>query len=108
GPERAVFGVIPLIQAGLFRDVGKGAVAIVVVEGIAVDAGNKNVGMAIVVVISDGHPDVKPSALQASFVSDVGKDAVAVVPVQTIPVFGVGLLPCGQRCSVGEEDVGPA
>ena len=108
GPERAVFGVVPLVQAGLFRDVRKGAVAIVVVKGIAVDAGNKNVGMAIVVVISDGHSDVKPSALQASFVSDVGKDAVAVVPVQTIPVFGVGLLPCGQGCSVGEEDVGPA
>jgi len=71
-----------------------------------VDAGNEYVGMAIVVVISDGNSDVKPSALQASLFSDIGKDAVAVVPVETIPVLGVGLFAGGQGSAIGKEDVG--
>ena len=72
------------------------------------DAGNKDIGMAVVVVIPDGDSDVKPGAFHTSLFRDVGKDAVAVVPVEAIPVFGVGLFSGCEGRAVGEEDVGAA
>ena len=76
-----------LIEAGLLGDVGEGAVAVVVVERVVMHAGDEDVGMAIVVVVADGHADVEAGAGEAGCVGDVGEFAVAVVAEEAVAIF---------------------
>ncbi len=86
GPERPVLG-IRLVEPSFRRDIGKGPVAIVVIERIAVDARDKNVFVAIVVVVSDGDAGVVAGSSQPSFLGDVGKVSVAVVFKEPVGIF---------------------
>ena len=65
-PQRAILGIIPPVEAGFLRYVGECAVAVVVIERVAVDAGNEDVRMTIVVVISDGNADIEARAFETS------------------------------------------
>ncbi len=62
GPERAVLGV-GLVEAGFGGDVGESSVAVVVIERVAVDAGDEDVFVAVVVVVADGDADVDSQCL---------------------------------------------
>src|SRR5579863_1634565 len=103
-PQRAIFG-IGLAQSGFRGDVGKRAVAIVVVKSVAVDAGDEDVFVAIVVVVANGHANVVASARQSGFFGDVGEVAVAVVFEETVGVFWRILVERFDVGSVSKEDV---
>jgi hypothetical protein len=60
-PQRSIFR-IGLVQARLGRDVGKRAIAIVVIERVAVDAGNKNILVPVIVVVADGDSVVEAAS----------------------------------------------
>src|SRR6266536_6719827 len=72
---------------GFFRYIGERAIPVVVVESITVDAGDENVFVAIVVVITDRHSDVISRSGESCFFSDIGEGAVSIVLKQSIPVF---------------------
>src|SRR5947209_14655152 len=88
GPERAVFGVVPAIEAGFLCDVGECTVAVVVVERVAMDAGDKDIRMAVVIVIADGEADIVTGAGQTGSVGYVREDAIAIVAKKPIAVLG--------------------
>ena len=99
---------MPFVEAGFLRDVGECAVAVVVVERVAVNSGDEEIGMTVVVVVADGDSNVEAGALQARLFGDVGKDAVAIVAEEAIGVFGDVLLHGCEVGAVGKEDVGSA
>ena len=103
-PERAVF-VIGLVDPGLLRDIGEGAVSVVVIEVVAVDAADKEILVAVVVVVADGRGDVVAVAGQSRLFRNVREMALAIIGKQTVRVFGRGLLQRSDIGAVGEEDV---
>src|SRR5579859_4905027 len=60
GPQRPKFRIVNLVESGLLRRVGKCTVAVVVIKSVAMDAGDKDVRVAVVVVVADGHAYIKP------------------------------------------------
>ncbi len=107
-PQRAVLGIIPLVEAGFLRHIGEGAVAIVVIKRVAVNAGDEDVRMSIVVVVADGNADIESCPFQPGLFCHVRERAVAVVAEEAVEVLRRGFL---QRCdvgAVGEEDIGAA
>src|SRR5580698_611294 len=108
GPEWAVFGIDPLVEAGFLGDVGEGAVAVVVIERVAVDAEDEEIGMAVVIVVAYRGADVEAGSCEAGLRCNVGESAVAVVAEEAIEVFRRSLLQGCDVCAVGEEDVGTA
>jgi len=94
-----------LVQSRLVRDVLEGAVAFVVVEPVAVHAGDENVLEAVVVVVADGDSVVEAGAGEARAFGDVFEVAVAVVLEEAVGVFRGGLLQRSDVGAVGEEDV---
>src|SRR5258707_4080941 len=61
GPERTEF-LVRLIETGFCGHVRKGAVAVVVIQRVAVHARDKNVFAAVVVVIGDSDSNVVTGA----------------------------------------------
>ena len=103
-PQRAVLG-IGLVQPGFRCDIGEGAVAVVVIQRVAIDAGDKDVFISVVVVIADGDADVVAGSGQAGFFGDVGEVALAVVFEEAVVVLRRILLQSLDVGAVGEEDV---
>src|SRR5579864_1872171 len=104
GPERAVLGV-GLVESGFRRHIGEGAVAIVVVERVAVDASDENIFVAVVVVIADRNAGVVARAGQSGLCGDVGEVTLAVVFEEAVVVLGRIFLERLQVRAVSEEDV---
>ena len=104
GPQRAIF-LVGLREAGCFGDVGERAVAIVVVERVAVDAGDKDVFVPVVIVIADGDTDIVSGSSEASLFGDVGKRAISVVAEEPVPIFGRRLLQSDDVRPIGEKNV---
>ena len=57
------------------------------IERVAVDAGDKNIFVAVVVIIANGHAHVVAGARQSGFVGDVGEVSLAVVFKKTVAIF---------------------
>jgi len=106
-PQGTVLG-IGLVEAGLVCHVLEGAVALVVVEPVAVHAGDEDVLEAVVVVVADGDAVVEAGAGEACAFGDVFEVAVAVILEKAVGVFRGGLLQRPDVGAVGEEDVGMA
>ena len=107
-PQRAILRIVPLVEASFLRHIGEGAVAIVVIERVAVNAGDKDIRMSIVVVIPDGDANIESCSLQPGLLCYVREHAVAVVAEEAVGVLRRGFL---ERCdigAVGEEDIGTA
>src|SRR5438552_610655 len=69
--------------AGFGSDVGKGSVAVIVVKDGAVVSGYVEIGIAVIVEVSDGNTlAVMPRATHAVFFGDIGKGSVTVVMVE--------------------------
>ena len=66
-------------DAGLFGNIGEGAVVVVVVEAVLAEVGDVEVGPAVVVVVADGHAEAPAVVGDAGFCGDVGEGAVMVV-----------------------------
>ena len=71
-----------------------------------VEAGDEEIGMAVVVVVADGDAHVVSGAGEAGGVGYVGEDAVAVVAEEAVAILGSVFLQRGDIRAVGEEDVG--
>ena len=96
-----------LDEAGLFRDVGERAVAVVVIERVLAPVGHKEVVETVVIVVPDANSLAPTRARETRLPGDVGKRAVAVVVIQMVG----GLLPLWEaleRRAVHLEDVEPA
>ncbi len=107
-PKWAILGIDPLVEAGLLCHVGERAVAVVVIERVAVDAGDKDIRVAIVVVIADSNANVEAGSFEAGLFCYVGEVAVAVVAEEMVRVFRRRLFKRGDVGAIGEEDVGTA
>src|ERR1700722_19344500 len=78
-PERAVVRVVRLVEAGFPGYITEGAIAFVVIERIAVDAGDEDVRMAIVVVVADSDTYIESVAFESGLFRDVGEGAISIV-----------------------------
>jgi len=106
GPQRTKLGIVGLIEAGLFGDVGECSVAVIAVERVSMNAHNKEIRETVVVVIAHGSTDIEPGACEPGLFGDVGEDAVSVVAKKAVGVFGGRFLQGGNVCAIGEENIG--
>ena len=95
-------------KASLFRHVGKGAVAVVVIKSVAIDPGHEDVVVAVVIVVTDGNADIEAGAFQSDLFRHVGKGTVAIVVEEAVPIFGRIFGERVDRGTVDEKDVWPA
>ncbi len=92
-------------NACLGGDFGERAVAIVVKKLVARDVGEKNVGVAVIVVIANGDTHAVACAGDACFFGHVSERAVVVVVEEAIPVCGRGLFERGNLGTVNAVDI---
>ena len=82
-------------HACFFGDIGKGSVAIVVVQDIFSIARHEEVSKTIVIIVSDCHTHAviaRTCSRQACGFGDVGEAAVLVLAVEPVPIAGVGAI----------------
>ena len=77
--EGGAVGPVAERDAGLFGDVGKGAVVVVVIEAVFAEVRDVEVGPAVVIVVADGDAEAPALVGDAGFFGDVGEGAVVVV-----------------------------
>ena len=92
---------------GFFADVGKGAVAIVVIENVLAVVGDVEILESVVIVVA--HTDtLAPSSVgQTGFGGDVGERAIVVVVIE-VARRGLGRRQLFQCCAVDDKYVRPA
>src|SRR5260370_15582520 len=66
-------------------NIGKSAVTVVVIQNIADQVGNEQVGITIIVIVTGGDSHPVKAPLQSCLYRDVSERAVVIVPVETIP-----------------------
>ena len=95
-------------DAGFFRDVGEGAVVVIVIEAVLAEVGDVEIGPAVVVEVADDSAEAPAIVGDAGFGGDVGEGAVVIVVeergVRRGGVAGFGL----EGGAVDEVDVEPA
>src|ERR1019366_8958524 len=69
-------------QAARFSNIDKGSLAGVFEQAILADAGNKDVGITVVVVVSDGNPHAVHLDVEPGAAGHVGKCSVAIVAIE--------------------------
>src|SRR6185312_9681868 len=94
-------------NAGFGRHVRKCTVAVVAVEDVASEAGEVDVGPAIVVVVPDRSAHCVAGARKSGGRSDVGECTVVVVVVESAGTYFL-IDRHGYGRSIGEVDVRPA
>src|SRR5579863_6443361 len=97
-----------LIEAGLFGDVGEGAVAVVVEENVAAPESAKDVVPAVIVVVADADAGLPATAADAGFLGDLSDCAITVVLVEMGGGLFSGRPVFVDAVAVGEIDVEPA
>ena len=112
-PGRA--GPAAAADSGLLGDIGKGAVAVVVVEAVASVGGYENILVSIVVVVGDCNAHAVPHPFESSLFGNVLKGSVGLLVIHAVPVFRTGLLrdeALGRGIGIGgavdQEEVEPA
>src|SRR5215468_1715826 len=103
-PERAVFR-IRLVETGLGRDISESPVPVVVIERVAIDAGDEDVFKPIVVVVSDGNARVVARSSQSCLLRDVGEVSLAIILEKAVVVLRRIFLLRLQIGTVREENV---
>ncbi len=92
-PERGSAEPLAGLEAGGASDIGKFAVTVIAEEMALADAGDENVGEAVVVVIADGYAHAVHFDIEAGGAGDVGERTVAIVAIETLAwIFGA----CGR------------
>ena len=72
-------GPVAQRDAGRFRNIGEGAVVVVVIETILAVVGDVEVGPAVVVEVANRHAEAPAVVGHAGLVGDVGECAVVIV-----------------------------
>src|SRR5271157_788358 len=72
------------------------------------DAGDKEVLMAVVVVVSHRDAHSIASSSQARLLRHIGKGSVAVVAVEAIPIARTGLFKLRHGSPVDTKEIGPS
>ena len=103
-PQWPIFG-IGFVETSLGRHIREGAIAVVVVKRIAVNAGDEDVFVPVVVVITDGDTHVIADTSQSGLLGDVREVPLAVVLKKAVRVFRRGLLERLNVRPVGEKDI---
>ena len=78
---------IGFVEAGFGGDIREGPVSVVVIERVAIHAGDKNVLISIVVVVADSHAGVVAGPEKPGFFGYVGEVSLAIVLEQAVVVF---------------------
>src|ERR1700752_1777415 len=93
-------------QPAFLSDIRKGTVAVVVIENVLAPIGDKEIVVAVVVIVSDTDALSPAEVCQASLTRDVWEGAIAVVVQQTVGM----LLRIGrvQPRAIHEKNVRPA
>src|ERR1700730_4682547 len=94
--------------ASFFRDIGEGAVVIIVVEAIFAEVGDVDVGPAVVVVVGDGDAEAPALVGDAGFGGDIGEGAVVIIVEESGARGRLDAFHGGDRRAVNEIDVEPA
>src|SRR2546429_2715114 len=92
---------------GFFADVGKGAVAIVVVENVLAIVGDVEILESVVIVVAHADTLAPSSVGQAGFGGDVGERAIVVVAIE-VARRGFAGRQLFQCCAVDDKYVRPA
>ena len=100
--ERARFEAA---DAGFGGDVGKRAIAVVVIENVASELGNEEIGETVVVVIAPNAAEAVVCAGDAGGVGDVGEGPVAIVAIEGVFDLDAAVVAVA---AVDEIDVLPA
>jgi len=79
-----------------------------VVESIAVNAGDKQIGKAVVIVVAHGYSHVEAGSQQPGLRGHVREDSIAVVAIEAVVILRRGFFQSRKVGAIGEEDVGPA
>ena len=69
-------------EAGALRHIGECAVAVVAIKNDAAEAGDQQIGPAVVVVVADDGAHGPAGIAHAGLVGNIGKCAVMVVVVE--------------------------
>src|ERR1022692_2222529 len=72
-------------HSGFFRNVGKGAVVVVMKKLISGHVGEEDVRPSIVIVISNGDADAIALALDSGFLGNIRESAVMVIVEKAVP-----------------------
>ena len=105
-PQRGGAEALALAEAGGVGDVDERALAGVAEESVLADAGDEDVGKAVVVVVADGHAHAVEFDIETGAGGYVGEGAVAVVAVE--PKRGAGFLVSGPVGTIDQKNVLPA
>jgi len=92
-------------QAGVFGDIGEGAVTIVAEQDVLAEIGAENVVEAVIIIIADADPVGPADRVETSFFGDVGESAVAIVFVKAIGGLGRRAVNAG---ATKQEEIHPA
>ncbi len=80
---------------------------IVVIQRVRADPHDKQIGVAVIVVIGYSNSDIVPATGNACRRSDIGELAAAVVSEQPVRVLGSVFLQRLDVCAVGKKYVRP-
>ena len=98
--------VVP--DAGFRSDVFEGSVAAIAEQETAPHAGNKQIGVSVVIEVGRRHSGCEAIGLNTGSFGDVFKSAVAAIPVEPVPVAGACFFKRRLARAVGEIDIGVA
>ncbi len=101
-------GPVAELDAGLFRDVGEGAVVVVVVQPVLAVVRDEDIGPAVVVVIAHDRAEAPAIVRNACFGGDIGEGAVVIVAEEggmRRRCFPGERIPCA---AIDEIDIKPA
>ena len=91
-------------RAGFLGYIGKGSVAVVVIETVATVSRDVEIFIAVVIVIAHGDTHAIADALQAGLFGDVFEGAILLLMKEAIPIFGAvfcGIVPFGVGSASG-------
>ena len=86
--------------------VGERAVAAVAIQPIAVDAGDEEIDVAVVIVVGGRRAGRVAFACDTGALGDVDEGHAAAIAEQPVPLVRPALGKRWQLCAVGEKDVG--
>src|ERR1700691_6235912 len=104
GPEWAVLGV-RLVQTGFGGYVAEGSVPVVVIERVPINPGDKNVFVAVIVVVADRYADVEACSRETRLFCHVREVSMPVIFEKAVVVLRGVFAKRAQIRPVGEENV---
>src|ERR1700722_667780 len=107
GPRRTIEGTWTS-QTRLLSNVAKCSVTVVVVEKITVHTGDKNVFVAVVVVVAYGGAHAVASSREPSLGGYIGETSIAIIAVEAIGICCTFLLQRRQGGAIGAKEIRPA